>query len=252
MRAAVESMGGDVSELEGGIARLEPHLEDVSRVAHPLRRLGDRAPPPHAREPGRSARRCGDRRRDRALGLRRLRRGVDDARATTPPPPPKETRRPAARAAARAGRATSTSAAAIAPALPRGWKADGDGPQTPDPLLRPPGRDLDRPRPLAGRAGRRRSTTTRPAPRTSWAALPMASMPRARVRSSTATTPSRSSEPARRATASSRGLGDRAAPRRGRDARRRARRQRQARRPRAGRASPAARSRPCAPARPRS
>ncbi len=32
MRAAVESMGGDVGELRGG-------MEDVSRVAHPLRRL---------------------------------------------------------------------------------------------------------------------------------------------------------------------------------------------------------------------
>jgi hypothetical protein len=39
MRAAVEGMGGDVGELRGGIDRLEPHLEDVSRVAHPLRRL---------------------------------------------------------------------------------------------------------------------------------------------------------------------------------------------------------------------
>jgi hypothetical protein len=35
MRSAVESMGGDVGELRGG-------LEDVSRVAHPLRRLNDR------------------------------------------------------------------------------------------------------------------------------------------------------------------------------------------------------------------
>ncbi len=42
MRAAVESMGGDVSGLEQSIARLEPHLEDVSRVAHPLRRIGNR------------------------------------------------------------------------------------------------------------------------------------------------------------------------------------------------------------------
>ena len=42
MRAAVESMGGDVGELGQTMNRLEPHLEDVSRVAHPLRRLGDR------------------------------------------------------------------------------------------------------------------------------------------------------------------------------------------------------------------
>jgi len=41
MRTAVESMGGDVGELRGGIDRLEPHLEDVSRVAHPLRRLNE-------------------------------------------------------------------------------------------------------------------------------------------------------------------------------------------------------------------
>jgi len=43
MRASVDSMGGDVAELQGGISRLEPHLEDVSKVAHPLRRIGDRA-----------------------------------------------------------------------------------------------------------------------------------------------------------------------------------------------------------------
>jgi hypothetical protein len=43
MRAAVEEMGGGVSGLEQSIGRLEPHLEDVSRVAHPLRRLGDRS-----------------------------------------------------------------------------------------------------------------------------------------------------------------------------------------------------------------
>jgi hypothetical protein len=42
MRAAVEGMGGDVSQLQQGIERLEPHLEDVSRVAHPLRRINAR------------------------------------------------------------------------------------------------------------------------------------------------------------------------------------------------------------------
>ncbi len=42
MRSAVESMGGDVSELSGGIDRLESHVDDVARVAHPLRRLGGR------------------------------------------------------------------------------------------------------------------------------------------------------------------------------------------------------------------
>jgi ubiquinone biosynthesis protein UbiJ len=50
MRAAVEGMGGDVTHLRSGIERLEPHLEDVSRAARPLRRLGERAwrrePPP--------------------------------------------------------------------------------------------------------------------------------------------------------------------------------------------------------------
>lgn len=43
MRAAVEEMGGDVGELNDSFARIEPHLEDVSRVAHPLRRIGERA-----------------------------------------------------------------------------------------------------------------------------------------------------------------------------------------------------------------
>ncbi|MDX6583774.1 MAG: hypothetical protein QOI10_2958 [Solirubrobacterales bacterium] len=42
MRAAVEAMGGDVHGLGESIERLEPHLEDVSRVAHPLRRLNPR------------------------------------------------------------------------------------------------------------------------------------------------------------------------------------------------------------------
>ena len=42
MRAAVESMGGDVHGLGESIERLEPHLEDVSRVAHPLRRLNSK------------------------------------------------------------------------------------------------------------------------------------------------------------------------------------------------------------------
>jgi hypothetical protein len=52
MRAAVESMGGDVAELSGGIGRLETHLDDVNLVAHPLRRLGSKrrrtAPEPDA------------------------------------------------------------------------------------------------------------------------------------------------------------------------------------------------------------
>lgn len=43
MRAAVEGMGGNVTHLRAGIERLEPHLEDVSRAARPLRRLGERA-----------------------------------------------------------------------------------------------------------------------------------------------------------------------------------------------------------------
>jgi len=41
MRAAVEGMGGDVGELRGGMDRLEPHLEDVSRITHPLRHLSE-------------------------------------------------------------------------------------------------------------------------------------------------------------------------------------------------------------------
>ncbi len=45
MRAAVETMGGDVVKLGGGIDRLEDHLDDVSRVTHPLRRLGRRRAP---------------------------------------------------------------------------------------------------------------------------------------------------------------------------------------------------------------
>lgn len=52
MRTAVEGMGGDVSELQQGIERLEPHLEDVSRVAHPLRRVADRRRRRRPLEPG--------------------------------------------------------------------------------------------------------------------------------------------------------------------------------------------------------
>jgi hypothetical protein len=43
MRASVDTMAGDVNEVRGGIDRLEPHLEDVNKMVHPLRRLGDRA-----------------------------------------------------------------------------------------------------------------------------------------------------------------------------------------------------------------
>jgi hypothetical protein len=43
MRARVDAMGGDVAEMKASIARVEPHLEEVNRLAHPLRRIGDRA-----------------------------------------------------------------------------------------------------------------------------------------------------------------------------------------------------------------
>lgn len=43
MRAAVEAMGSDLGEVQEGIERLEPHLEDVSLVAHPLRRISERS-----------------------------------------------------------------------------------------------------------------------------------------------------------------------------------------------------------------
>ena len=37
--AEVADMRGDVGKLKEGIERLEPHIEDVTLVAHPLRRL---------------------------------------------------------------------------------------------------------------------------------------------------------------------------------------------------------------------
>jgi methyl-accepting chemotaxis protein len=46
MRTAVENMGGDVSELNTGFDRLETHMDDFNRVAHPLRRLSRRGPAP--------------------------------------------------------------------------------------------------------------------------------------------------------------------------------------------------------------
>jgi len=42
MRAAVEDMGGDVGEMQGSLARVEPHLEEVSKLVHPFRRINDR------------------------------------------------------------------------------------------------------------------------------------------------------------------------------------------------------------------
>jgi hypothetical protein len=45
MRAAVENMGGDVSELNTGFDRLETHMDDFNRVAHPLRRMRRRPRP---------------------------------------------------------------------------------------------------------------------------------------------------------------------------------------------------------------
>ena len=49
MRARVDSMADDVGEVRGGIDRVEPHLEDMTKVVHPFRRIGDRA---RKREPG--------------------------------------------------------------------------------------------------------------------------------------------------------------------------------------------------------
>jgi hypothetical protein len=43
MRSSVDSMGGDVTELRAGIDRVEPHLQEVTRIVHPLRRIGVRA-----------------------------------------------------------------------------------------------------------------------------------------------------------------------------------------------------------------
>jgi hypothetical protein len=43
MRARVDAMGGDVNELRAGISRVEPQLADVTRLVHPLRRIGERA-----------------------------------------------------------------------------------------------------------------------------------------------------------------------------------------------------------------
>jgi hypothetical protein len=52
MRTRVDAMAADVVEVRGGIDRVEPALQDVTRVVHPLRRIGDRA---RRREPGTGA-----------------------------------------------------------------------------------------------------------------------------------------------------------------------------------------------------
>ena len=43
MRTRVDSMADDVVEVRAGIDRVEPALQDVTKVVHPLRRIGDRA-----------------------------------------------------------------------------------------------------------------------------------------------------------------------------------------------------------------
>lgn len=42
MRQGVDGIGGGMAGMTATIEKLEPHLEDVTRVVHPLRRLGDR------------------------------------------------------------------------------------------------------------------------------------------------------------------------------------------------------------------
>ena len=43
MRTRVDSMADDVGEARGALDRVEPHLEDVGKALHPLRRIGGRA-----------------------------------------------------------------------------------------------------------------------------------------------------------------------------------------------------------------
>jgi hypothetical protein len=43
MRTRVDSMADDVGEVREGIDKVEPHLEDMSKMVHPLRRIGGRA-----------------------------------------------------------------------------------------------------------------------------------------------------------------------------------------------------------------
>jgi len=43
MHVAVEAMRSDVTELKAGIERVEPQLEEMTRIVHPLRRITDRA-----------------------------------------------------------------------------------------------------------------------------------------------------------------------------------------------------------------
>jgi hypothetical protein len=43
MHTAVDAMRDDVTELRAGIERVEPHLDELTRIVHPLRRITDRA-----------------------------------------------------------------------------------------------------------------------------------------------------------------------------------------------------------------
>ena len=90
--------------------------------------------------------------------------GSDEERTTTTAPPPRRGEgNPRSAAGAAAGvEAVRQRARRLRAAAPARLEADVRRPADPDPLLRPPGRDLDRARPLAASRWRRRSPTTRP------------------------------------------------------------------------------------------
>jgi uncharacterized protein YoxC len=46
MRTRVDGMADDVGEVRVGIDRVEPHLEDIGKVVHPLRRIRRREADP--------------------------------------------------------------------------------------------------------------------------------------------------------------------------------------------------------------
>ena len=51
MRTRVDSMAEDVGEARGALDRVEPHLEDLGKVVHPLRRISGRARKQEPQEP---------------------------------------------------------------------------------------------------------------------------------------------------------------------------------------------------------
>ena len=50
LRGDIGELGGEMSEVKASVARLEPHISDISRLARPLKRMRSRAAERHAHD----------------------------------------------------------------------------------------------------------------------------------------------------------------------------------------------------------